>query len=194
MDAHKIAVQPAVFLDRDGTINEEVGYLSRLEQLQLFPSSSAAIRILNQRGIPVIVVTNQSGVARGYFKEDFVHEVHSFLQEQLGMEDAHIDAFYYCPHHPTEGLSPYLQVCSCRKPEVGMLQQAARDLHLDLSRSYMVGDMMKDVLAGKKAGTKGILVMTGYGPGEKPDKGLLPDYTAPDLLAAVDWIMKDMAR
>ena len=194
MDDHKIVDQRAVFLDRDGTINEEVGYLSRLEQLKIFPSSAAAIRILNQRNIPVIVVTNQSGVARGYFKEDFVHEVHELLQKQLGIADAHIDAFYYCPHHPTEGHSPYLQICSCRKPEVGMLLQAARDLHLDLSRSYMVGDMMKDVLAGKKAGTKSILVMTGYGAGEKPDEDLFPDYTAPDLLAAVDWILKDMAR
>lgn len=194
MDDHQVAVQPAVFLDRDGTINEDVGYLSRLEQLQLFSTAAAAIRIINRRGIPVIVVTNQSGVARGYFGEDFVHEVHGLLQKQLRAQAAHIDAFYYCPHHPTEGLSPYRQVCSCRKPEAGMLFQASRDLHIDLSRSYMVGDMMKDVQAGKKAGTKGILVRTGYGISEKIDESLLPDYVAPDLLAAVDWIIKDIAR
>jgi D-glycero-D-manno-heptose 1,7-bisphosphate phosphatase len=150
--------------------------------------------MLNRRGIPVIVVTNQSGVARGYFGEDFVHELHEFLQEQLKTEEAQIDAFYYCPHHPTEGHSPYRQECACRKPEAGMLFQASRDLHIDLSRSYMVGDMMKDVQAGRKAGTKGILVMTGYGPGEKTTEGILPDYKASDLLAAVDWIIKDMAR
>jgi D,D-heptose 1,7-bisphosphate phosphatase len=194
MADHKIAVTGAVFLDRDGTINEEVGYLRNLEQLKLFPRSAAAIRMLNQRGIKVIVVTNQSGVARGYFGEDFVQEVHGSLQKQLCAEEAHIDAFYYCPHHPTEGLSPYRQVCACRKPEAGMLLQASRDLHIDLSRSYMVGDMMKDVQAGRKVATKGILVMTGYGTGEKTDEKLLLDYVSPDLWAAVEWILKDMAR
>lgn len=192
MDDPKIAVRRAVFLDRDGTINEEVGYLSRLDQLKLFPRSAAALHMLNQRGIPVIVVTNQSGVARGYFSEDFVHKVHAFLQEQLSIEKAYIDAFYYCPHHPTEGLGPYRQVCACRKPKAGMLLQAARDLHLDLSQSYMVGDMMKDVQAGRKAGTKGILVRTGYGAGEKSDESSSPDYRALDLLDAVEWIIKDM--
>jgi D-glycero-D-manno-heptose 1,7-bisphosphate phosphatase len=194
MADHKIAVHRAVFLDRDGTINEEVGYLSSLDQLKLLPCSAEAIRMLNQLGIKVIVVTNQSGVARGYFGENFVNELHGFLQEKLRTEEAHIDAFYYCPHHPTEGPSPYRQQCSCRKPEAGMLLQASRDLHVDLSRSYMVGDMMKDVQAGRKAGTKGILVMTGYGTGEKTDENLLLDYVAPDLLAAVEWILKDMAR
>jgi D,D-heptose 1,7-bisphosphate phosphatase len=192
MADHKIAVHRAVFLDRDGTINEEVGYLRNLEQLKLFPRSAEAIRRLNQRGIKVIVVTNQSGVARGYFGEDFVREVHGLLQEKLRTEEAYIDAFYYCPHHPTEGVGPYRQACACRKPEAGMLLQASRDLHINLSRSYMVGDMRKDVQAGRNAGTKGILVMTGYGTGEKADEDPHPDYVAPDLPAAVEWILKDM--
>jgi D,D-heptose 1,7-bisphosphate phosphatase len=193
MADHKIAVHRAVFLDRDGTINEDVGYLSRFDQLKLFPQAAEAIRMLNQRGIKVIVVTNQSGVARGYFGEDFVHEVHGLLQERLLLKEAHVDAFYFCPHHPTEGLDPYRQLCACRKPEAGMLLQASRDLHLDLSRSYMVGDMMKDVQAGRKAGTKGILVLTGYGASEKMKEDSLPDYVASDLMAAIDWILRDMA-
>jgi len=194
MDDHPITLSRAVFMDRDGTINEEVGYLSRLDQMKLFPRSAEAIRMLNRKGIKVVVVTNQSGVARGYFGEDFVSEAHAFLQKQLRQEKAFIDAFYYCPHHPTAGARPYLQACSCRKPEAGMLLQASRDLHIDLSRSYMVGDMMKDVQAGKKAGTKGILVKTGYGTGEETDEGLTPDYVAADLLDAVTWILEDAAR
>jgi len=193
MDDPKITLRRAVFLDRDGTINEEVGYLSKLDQLKLFPRSAAAIRMLNQKSIPVIVVTNQSGVARGYFGEDFVCALHDLLQAHLRMEEAHIDAFYYCPHHPTEGSDPYRRVCTCRKPETGMLLQASQDLHIDLSRSYMVGDMMKDVLTGKKVGAKGILVMTGYGADEKI-KGDSPDHQAIDLLAAVEWIIGDMTR
>ncbi len=193
MDDPKLELRRAVFLDRDGTINEEVGYLSKLEQLKLLPRSAAAIRMLNQRGIPVIVVTNQSGVARGYFGEDFVQALHDCLQRQLNSEDAHIDAFYYCPHHPVEGLDPYRRVCACRKPEAGMLLQASRELRIDLSRSYMVGDVMKDVRAGKKAGTKGILVLTGYGVNEQIQEDS-PDYLAIDLLAAVEWIIEDMAR
>ena len=194
MDDFPVTLSRAVFMDRDGTINEEVGYLSRLDQMKLFPRSAEAIRLLNREGIKVVVVTNQSGVARGYFGEDFVSEAHAFLQESLRREKAFIDAFYYCPHHPTEGAFPYRQACSCRKPEAGMLLRASRDLHIDLSRSYMVGDVMKDVRAGKKAGTKGILVKTGYGAGEKTDEDPVPDYVAADLLDAVNWILEDLAR
>lgn len=193
MDDPKVALRRAVFLDRDGTINEEVGYLRKLEQLKLFPFSAEAIQILNRKGIPIIVVTNQSGVARGYFDEDFVYRLHDLIRDQLEAKGAHIDAFYYCPHHPTEGSDPYRRACTCRKPGTGMFLQASRDLHIDLSRSYMVGDMMKDVQAGKKAGTKGILVMTGYGADEKINKDF-PDYRAIDLLDAVKWIIEDMAR
>ena len=193
MDDPKLEQRRAVFLDRDGTINEEVGYLGKLEQLKLYPRSAAAIRMLNRRGIPVIVVTNQSGVARGYFGEGFVQALHDCLQMQLSTEAAHIDAFYYCPHHPVEGLDPYRGVCACRKPEAGMLLQASRELCIDLSRSYMVGDVMKDVLTGKKAGTKGILVLTGHGANEQI-REVSPDYLAIDLMAAVEWIIEDMAR
>ncbi|MBN1547665.1 MAG: D-glycero-beta-D-manno-heptose 1,7-bisphosphate 7-phosphatase [Syntrophaceae bacterium] len=182
----------AVFLDRDGTINEEVGYLSRLDQLQVYPGSAAAIGQLNRAGIKVVVVTNQSGVARGYFEEAFIPEVHALLQEQLGMEGARIDAFYYCPHHPTEGHAPYRRDCSCRKPAAGLLLRASRDLHIDLAQSYMIGDMMKDIQTGKAVGAKCILVRTGYGAGEKTDGTLKPDYIALDLQDAVQWILKDL--
>ncbi|MDX9744953.1 MAG: HAD family hydrolase [Syntrophales bacterium] len=184
----------AVFLDRDGTINEEVGYLSKFDQLKLIPRAAAAIRMLNRRSIPVVVVTNQSGVARGYFGENFIREFHDFLQSNLRMEEAHIDAFYYCPHHPTEGHGSYRRICACRKPGTGMLLQAAQDLCIDLSRSYMVGDMMKDVLTARNTGVKGILVRTGYGAGETIDGDVIPDYQALDLFDAVEWILEDMKR
>jgi len=194
MPDHAIALHRAVFLDRDGTINEEVGYLRSLGQLAVFPWSAEAIRDLNRAGIKVVVVTNQSGIARGYFDEHFVRQVHRRLQDLLGRKGAFIDAFYYCPHHPTEGIPPYRKVCSCRKPEAGMLLQAARDLQIDLLRSYMVGDMMKDVQTGQRVGAKGILVETGYGSAEKLNTPPHPDYTAATLLDAVSWILEDLDR
>jgi len=125
----------AVFLDRDGTINEEVGYLDSLERLVIYPRAPEAIKILNESRMKVVVVTNQSGVARGYFTEDFVTSVHERMQEVLAKRQAHLDALYYCPHHP-EGLGAYRRKCPCRKPEPGMLFAAAREMDLDLSHSY----------------------------------------------------------
>ncbi|HOC39612.1 MAG TPA: HAD family hydrolase, partial [Thermodesulfobacteriota bacterium] len=121
----------AVFLDRDGTINEEVEYLARPEQLILLPTVADAVRLLNEKGIRVIVVTNQSGIARGYFSEDQLQQIHTILQQKLAQEGAHIDRFYYCPHHPDYGEEPYRQNCECRKPHTGMFLQAARDEKLD---------------------------------------------------------------
>jgi D,D-heptose 1,7-bisphosphate phosphatase len=155
----------AVFLDRDGTINEEVGYLDRLEKLKLYPEVFDAIRLINQSGMKAVVISNQSGVARGYFDEAFVETVHERIQSLLKDRGARIDRFYFCPHHPTEGIGIYRQVCSCRKPEAGLLLRAAREMGIDLSRSYMVGDISKDIEAAGKAGVKGILVRTGYGTG-----------------------------
>ena len=180
----------AVFLDRDGTINEEIGYLDSLEKLKIIPEAFAAIRLINQNGMKAVVITNQSGVARGFFSEEFVQTVHARIQEQLKARKAFIDAFYHCPHHPTEGQGVYLQACNCRKPAPGLLFKAADEMEIDLGRSYMIGDMPKDVEAAKRAGAKGILVRTGYGQ-EHRAFDVEPDYIAGNILDAVRWILKD---
>ena len=189
----------AVFLDRDGTINEEVGYLNSLEKLNIFPNSFEAIRLINESEMLAVVITNQSGVARRYFSEDFVKAAHLRINEILQTKGAYIDRFYYCPHHPTEGEAPYLQSCNCRKPEPGMLINASEELDIDLSRSYMVGDAAKDIEVANRSGVRGILVKTGYGknvissdlPVPARQTGIRPAYIAEDILDAVNWIMKD---
>lgn len=183
----------AVFFDRDGTINEEVGYLADLDRLVLYPEAARAIRMVNESGMKAVVVTNQSGVARGYFDEAFVTAVHRRMAELLRADGARIDGFYYCPHHPDEGLGEYRKDCFCRKPKPGMLLAAARDMNIDLERSYMVGDMMKDVETAENAGVRGILVKTGYGGGGTPSTAK-PVYMASNILDAVEWIMRDDRR
>jgi D-glycero-D-manno-heptose 1,7-bisphosphate phosphatase len=202
----------AVFLDRDGTINEEVGYLDRLEKLCLIPGAAEAIRLINESGMKAVVVTNQSGVARGIFDEASVDEVHERLREMLREERASLDGFYFCPHHPTEGRGRYLRSCDCRKPSPGLLLRAVEELSLDPERSYMIGDTLKDIEAASRIGARGILVRTGYGaeaaealgpaeetqprdPGADERKGgelvIRPVHIAGDLLAAVQWLLKD---
>lgn len=183
----------AVFLDRDGTINEEVGYLDSLEKLKIIPEAFAAIRLINQNGMKAVVITNQSGVARGLFSEEFVQTVHALIQKQLKARKAFIDAFYHCPHHPTEGQGVYLQTCNCRKPAPGLLFKAADEMEIDLGQSYMIGDMPKDIEAAKRAGAKGILVRTGYGQ-EHRAFDVEPDYIAGNILDAVRWILKDREK
>ncbi|MEI8172251.1 MAG: HAD family hydrolase [Deltaproteobacteria bacterium] len=180
----------AVFLDRDGTINEEVGYLDNLDKLQILPEAFEAVRLVNQSGMKTVVITNQSGIGRGFFDEAFVGRVHEEMRSLFLKEGAVIDSFYYCPHHPTEGMGQYRQVCSCRKPEPGLLLKAAEDLDIDLGKSYMIGDMPKDVEVGQRAGAKGILVQTGYG--KVADMGSIhPDYIAQDILDAVTWLLSN---
>lgn len=157
-------LRPAVFLDRDGTVNVEVHYLSQPEQLELLPTIAEAIGRLNVMGIAVVVVTNQAGIARGYFPEHRLQVIHDRLRQMLATSGARIDGIYYCPHHPTSGLGSYKVDCDCRKPKAGMLNQAARDLRIDLSRSLMIGDRETDLQAGKNAGCQTALVLTGYGP------------------------------
>lgn len=210
----------AIFLDRDGTINEEIGYMDRLEKLRLIPGAAEAIRLINASGMKAVVVTNQSGVARGIFTESFVAETHARLAEMLRAEGASLDGIYFCPHHSTEGRGDYLRECECRKPAPGLLLRAAAELHLDPARSYMVGDTLKDIEAGGRAGVQGILVRTGYGeeaaaelgPDEEPGKNgemmthrvpiekagaqwetgiVRPVLIAGDLLAAVKWILRN---
>ena len=196
--------RPAIFLDRDGTINEEVGYLDRLEKLRLIPGAAEAIRLIGQSGMKTVVVTNQSGIARGMFDEVFVGAAHERLREMLREEGASVDGFYFCPHHPTEGRERYRMNCACRKPAPGLLLRAARELSIDPERSYMIGDTVKDIEAGSRFGARGILVLTGYGAkaadifgsggGVHPAGGqpmIRPAYIAADILAAVRWILKD---
>ena len=180
--AHRAALpslQPlrrAVFLDRDGTVNVEVHYLSQPEQLVLLPTVAETIAMLNTAGIPVVVVTNQAGVARGYFPEHRLSAIHEHLRQLLFKSHATIDGIYYCPHHPSAGLGAYRIACKCRKPRPGMLLQAAAELGLDLSRSLMIGDRESDLQAGADAGCRTALVLTGYG--KETSAAIAPD--APD--------------
>lgn len=185
----------AVFLDRDGTICEDVGYLDSVEGMRLIPRAGAAIKLLNERGFKTVVVTNQSGVAKGFFSEWRLMELHVEMVRQLKEEGAHIDRIYYCPHHPTEGNDPYLQVCNCRKPACGLLFQAATDLRLNLRASYMIGDHYSDVECGHRVGAQGILVLTGHGAGAMAQREnwlTPPSFIAADLYLAVDWILGNM--
>ena len=183
----------AVFLDRDGTVAEEVGYVNHVSRVRLLPGSAAALKRIREAGFLSVVVTNQAGVARDYFEEAIVHQANQRLRDLLAAEGASLDAIYYCPHHPREGTPPYRQDCDCRKPRPGMLLGAAGELGIDLTRSYMVGDGVVDVAAGRAAGVTSILVLTGYGRGHLEHRRhrwtVEPDHIAEDLGGAVDWIL-----
>lgn len=178
----------AVFLDRDGTINEEMGYINHLSRFRLLPEAAPAIRRLNEGGFKVVVVTNQSGAARGYFPASLVAEVHKHMLALLAREGARVDAIYTCLHAPEAG-------CPCRKPKPGLLLQAAQDLDLDLSRSFMVGDRYLDIETAARAGVKGILVLTGYGLGEYEHfhelREVKPVFVARNLLEAADFLLAE---
>jgi len=146
---------PAVFLDRDGVINEEVGYVDDLQKLRLIPCAYQAIQLINQSGLKAVVVSNQAGVAKGILSEKWVRQTNQYLDNLLRQRGAFISKFYFCPHHPTEGIEPYRKICDCRKPAPGMFLKAARELNIDLSRSYMIGDRFWDVEAAKKCAPKG---------------------------------------
>jgi D-glycero-D-manno-heptose 1,7-bisphosphate phosphatase len=183
-------LRPAAFLDRDGTICEEVGYLNHISRLMIYPWAAGAIRRLNDAGIPVVVVTNQSGVSRGYFPESLVVEVHSKMARELGDAGAQLDAIYYCTHKRDDN-------CTCRKPLPGLLQRAAAEHALDLSRSFVVGDRYSDVVLAHASGARSIMVMSGYGRGEYelhhhgwPQQ---PDLVSENLETAVDIIIRELA-
>jgi D-glycero-D-manno-heptose 1,7-bisphosphate phosphatase len=183
----------AIFLDRDGTINEDVNFLSSPEQVILINGSAEAIREMNELGLKVIVFTNQSGIARGYFTEEDLHRVHSRLDELLSQSGARIDAYYYCPHHPTEGNGKYKIECECRKPKDGMLRRASNEQNIDLKKSFVVGDRCIDIQAGKTAGATTILVLTGYGLQEYEkckSENYEPDFVVKNLKEAVEIIKK----
>jgi D-glycero-D-manno-heptose 1,7-bisphosphate phosphatase len=185
----------AVFLDRDGTINEEVGYMDHIEKFKLLPRSAEAIRLLNRNNFKTIVITNQSGVARGYFPESLVLKVHQKMKDLLKNEGAYLDGVYYCPHQPDGVESPNRQSCSCRKPKTGLVNLVLKELNIDFSNSYSIGDRGSDIEFGRRIGAKTILVLTGYGKEESEHFGdplkLKPDHMAQDLYEAVQWILKE---
>lgn len=181
----------AVFLDRDGTIIEEAGYLDRLDRMVFFPYSVDAVRVLNRAGFTVVVITNQAGIARGIVEERFVAEAHEAISSRLAAGGARVDAYYYCPHYKTGVVEQYVRACECRKPQPGMLLQAARDLDIDLTRSFVVGDRWHDVAAAQAVGARGVLVRTGLGAREaaSPDPGVNPAAVLDTLADASAWIL-----
>lgn len=185
----------AVFLDRDGTVSEEVDYLDNADMLRLLPRAAEAIRLINESGLLAVIVTNQSGIARGYFTEAVLNEIHNRMELLLKAEGAHVNGIYYCPHHPEVGLPEYVLDCDCRKPRTGMIARAAEDLKIDVRSSYVVGDKIIDIELAHKAGARGILVMTGYGREEVKslgsDRKAWPDHIADDLYDAVKWILSE---
>lgn len=189
-------MRPAVFLDRDGTLIEETGFLDRLERVIFFPWSVDAVRLLNRAGFAVIVVTNQSGVARGYFDEAHVAEVHRHIDEQLRAGGAVVEQFAYCPHHPEGAVEAYRIDCECRKPRPGLLRAAADTCSLDLTRSFVVGDRWSDVQVAHAVGARGILVRTGYGRSAlaEPAAGTQADLVAENLIEAAAWILRTGRR
>ena len=183
-------LRPAVFLDRDGTICEEMGYLNHISRLHIFPFAAAAISRLNKAGLPVIVVTNQSGISRGIFPESLVAQIHTRISQELAAAGARVDGYYYCAHTRQED-------CACRKPLPGLLERAAREQGLSLERSFVVGDRFADVELAHGVGGRGILVLTGYGRGEYELHGQQwprqPDSVVEDLAAAVEAILGDLS-
>lgn len=177
----------AVFLDRDGVINVEKGYVHRIEEFELLPDAPEAIRLLNEAGFLVVVVTNQSGVARGYYTLETVRSLHRHLDTLLAAHGARIDAYYICPHHPEHGIGELKVTCACRKPLPGMLEQAARELAINLPESYMIGDKPTDTAAALAAGCRPLFLLTCFGsPGAESPEGV-PVFS--DLLAAVRAIL-----
>ncbi len=179
----------AVFLDRDGTINEDMGYLNHPDRFYLLPRVAEAIWKLNKANIKVIIATNQSGAARGFFPIKLIKVINNKMKRVLARKGAYLDKIYVCPHAPEEN-------CSCRKPKTGMLEQAAKDFNLDLKNCFVVGDRINDIEWGHRVGARGVLVLTGYGKGEyeymrKTWKDM-PDYIAKNLYQAVEWILQNL--
>lgn len=186
--------KPAVFIDRDGTINEQMGYINHISRFVLLPGSAEAIRLLNDHGYLVIIVSNQSGVARGYFPMDLVNEVHDHMRALLERDNARVDGIFFCPHYPKGKLPEYSRVCECRKPKTGLIKMACGDFDIDMVNSYVIGDRCTDIELARNAALKGILVKTGYGLGDLeyvfPHLPFKPFHVTDDLLDAAKWIVK----
>ncbi len=187
-------MRPAIFIDRDGTLSEEVGYVNHRSRFRLFPFAVDAVRCVNEAGWLAVVITNQAGVARGYFPESLLALVHADLEAALAAGDAHLDGLYYCPHHPSAGVPPYRQDCDCRKPKPGLILRAARELDVDLARSWVIGDRPADLQLAWAVGARAALVLTGYGRGELEYHAAAwrrqPDLVAENLLEAVERILR----
>jgi D-glycero-D-manno-heptose 1,7-bisphosphate phosphatase len=189
----KSQTRKAVFIDRDGTLNEDIGYVSRPEELALYPWSAEAVRLINQSGLLAVVITNQSGIARGMYTEEILAEIHSRMIRELALQGARVDAVYYCPHHPEIGSRRYRLECECRKPQPGLLNAAARDHDIDLARSFVIGDKASDIKLAERTGARAALVLTGFGretlahPERWP---CTPDVVAENVLEAVRRILE----
>jgi D-glycero-D-manno-heptose 1,7-bisphosphate phosphatase len=183
----------AVFLDRDGTLNEEVGYIDDLARFRLYPFAGSAVRQLNQAGLLAIVLTNQSGVGRGIFPEELLKAVHDRLTKELLAAGATLDAIYYCPHHPKAEIPQYRRDCACRKPSTGMMREAAARFGIHMEESYVIGDRYRDVEMARSAGAHAVLVRTGFGQEEweinQANGTCQPDHVADNVHDAVQWIL-----
>jgi D-glycero-D-manno-heptose 1,7-bisphosphate phosphatase len=181
-----------VFLDRDGTINEERNYIRTPDELILFPGAAKAIARLNRAGLATCIISNQSGIARGFLTESDLIPIHERLAAELEKEGGHVDRVYYCPHHPAEGNPPYRRDCDCRKPKTGMIDRGAKELGIDIRSSYLVGDSIVDMQAAQAAGLTPILVLTGYGMKTRDEcraTGLKVEYIVPTIVEATDLIL-----
>jgi len=190
-------LRSAVFFDRDGVLNEDSGYIGHPSRLDVYPFAAAAVRRVNEAGLPAVLITNQAGVARGYFDEPMVHEINALLQTALAREGAHLDAVYYCPHHPEGSEARYRVACECRKPKPGMLLAAARDHGLDLRRSSLITDRFDEVGMMQALGGRGVLVLTGFGSRDFAARATWPqppDLVAPNVLDAVTQILAQPAE
>ena len=180
-------------MDRDGTISEEVGYVNHPSRYRVFPYAAEAVRLLNEAGWLAIVVTNQAGVARGYFAEDMISDVHAILRAEIERRGARLDAIYYCPHHPSVGEIPYRCDCDCRKPKPGLISRAVAELDIDAPNSWMIGDRYSDIELARNAGVRSAFVLSGYGRGEWEHQrsrwDRKPDFIAENLLDAVKRIL-----
>ncbi len=185
-------MKPAVFLDRDGTINRDVGYVNHPDQLELIPRSAEAIRMLNNAEHPVVVITNQAGIAKGIFREEDLPTVHEAFVQMLAGEGARIDGFYFCPHHPAGTVEKFTRTCACRKPAPGLLHQAGRDMNIELSQAWVVGDKASDVQLAHNVGATAVMVLTGHGSSqwrEYPSACTAPHHVCNNLYEATQWIL-----
>jgi D-glycero-D-manno-heptose 1,7-bisphosphate phosphatase len=184
----------AIFLDRDGTINEDVGYPNDYSQIIIYPFAFEAIKKINGAGFLTVIITNQSGIGRGLLTEENLQDIHQKMKAALLAEKVHIDGIYYCPHYELSALPEYKKDCTCRKPNPGMALQAAADLNIELKNSFVIGDKVEDILFGLNINANPILVLTGYGQKslqELEKKKIKPVYIAQNLLHAVDWIIQN---
>ncbi len=190
-------MRPAVFLDRDGTMVHDVGYLSRLEDLRWFPWTVEAVRLLNRVGFLVCVTTNQGGIGLGHYTEAFLHDVHARMAAVLEQGGARVDGWFHCPHHPAARTEAFRADCECRKPRAGMIHQATARFDIDLARSFVIGDKVADLGLAENAGARGILVRTGYGEDVvRAHGGVVPGaaHVAADLMEATAWLLGQHPR